>query len=497
MGDLIDLGPIYWSENTASEETEELIEEIKYRLEENESLKRQLILAKKQLANREPIKITEIKPVEKPKVISKNKKPKTVKVIKNLELDKSFWQVPRQLKDIRKNLNKLEILILDHLFDKLHAWKKEYGLFTISELAREFETNRTRVRISLKKLEKCQIILNLNRDNLGKIIFFNTDSNRLLIENIESGKLSLEIIHKTWLNDKPLDTNCTHPLSTKQTTGWKQNEPWGEYNTIQLNQVQNIENTDNTEILKNNQSKNNIKKNIQSNQKMNSEMIKENIDFISDQEKYQSLKNSLKKRKLNPRKLNELIGEYSLNQVYFCFKDLEEKEKHGVKITNLAGLLINSLKDFDCSEDLEKEGKIIELENQNLFLQDKNLKYLKIFQCLEPTKIKITDWQKDLIDFTYGLLSKFHLTTKSVEERIEIYFKDLGIDSQEKKKQMTDNVKSWIQMENESFSNILKQLKSLINESNLEKLLLEAFKDNLDLKTENLITKFIVHIEKI
>ena len=340
MGDVINLGLVYWSEP----ESDELRDELKLKNARIERLEAQLAKSKiLTTAHKIPVKDPEIKTeanqkeLQSPalstkttkktvnKTVTPRIKPK-ITPIGNLELDKSFYRVPRQVKKIQMNLNKLEILLLNHFFDKLHAWEKQYGLFSIRSMATEFKTTRKRIRMSLETLKNYQCILIIPKGNLGKIIFFNTEKNRKLIEYIKSGEIPFDIINKPWINDKKykrmVGTICTHPLDTKQPRGGVQNEPEPGYKSTQIDQPETIEKYTNTATAKNNHSKNNSFIINQSDQEVKPEIKNlndaENNLIMSNEEKYHYLKTKLHSRKLYEKRLKELITEHGINKVFYC-----------------------------------------------------------------------------------------------------------------------------------------------------------------------------------
>ncbi|MFN8577951.1 MAG: hypothetical protein U0354_13955 [Candidatus Sericytochromatia bacterium] len=482
MGEIIDLGQIYWSEPTTEETMQDLIEELKVRDQETENLKRQLVKIKKKLLlqenksqkeknnnknHKESLKISKFSPELKP----------TLNKIENLELDKSFWKVPRQLKNIRKELSKLDILIQDHLFDKLNSWQKEYDLFSINELSKEFNTSRTRIKQSINKLIEKNIILKLDNGNIGKIIFFNTESNRKLIENIKTGKIKIEINNKVKMNLKIINQG----ESKNYPNSCVQSDSGTEYKSTQSYKPQIIENSIVSDLIKNNQSKNNLNK--QSDQ---ADFEKEN-KFLFDK-KYSELKFKLKKKNLNNQTLNNLIQEHGIDKVFQCYKDLESKEKSGLKIFNMAGLLINTLKDFNYFEESEEP---LETENNKALLDEINKKYLRLIQCIEPNITYIYDLDNELYEFSNKLINKFHTFQKNLTQKIEDYFKYLNINSKNKKDDLIDEILSWIKKDDLQFKNSILNLIKIIN-SNQIKDLIDNFIEN---KEE--LNKFIEYIKGI
>jgi hypothetical protein len=500
MGEVINLGRVYWSDPD-KEDKKALLEDNQKQMEEIEKLKRQLTISRQLNAQEPPRKISPIIP--KNKKPRKKPEPRTkaeIKPIDNLETDSFFYKVYVQLNEIRKSVNKRELNLMDYFLEKLGRKEKGYGFFTVSALARKFKTNRTRIRKSLKILADTGAFIIKNKGNQGKVIFYNTPEKRKLIEDLESGKLPFEIVDKPWLNDKnwpvpkkeEVSTDCTHPLGTERSSSWVQNEPAGGTKAVQVNTPESTANSQSTATPKINHSYINsfkIKQSINENELT----VKEINLFLSDEQKFEILKINLRKLKMSEKKLKELISVHSLNNVFYCYKDLVTKKEKGVYISNLPGLLITELPEYDCSEEINQELQLMEKEQTRLLLDEKNIKYLEIFKCVEPTKIKITDWQKDLKSFSQDLLFRFNNFEKPLDERMENHFKEFEITTPEKKQFMTAQVEGWIEMENKEFKIIISKLKKLVSGVELNNLLNEAYENNPDNKTKKLIKALILN----
>jgi hypothetical protein len=427
-----------------------------------------------------------------------NKKVTSVQSLNNLVMDKSFWKVPRQVKKLRRLAGKLAVDLMDHFFDRLDAWQKEYGLFSVSQLAKEFNTSRTRIKIALRELVSYKVILVLDRDNYGKVIFFNTESNQVLLENIREGKIILEINRTPWIQLNYTDENCTQVVGTKCTQVMDTNCTQGEGTdrTQEMSSKRTHPNDAETHDIpaspgtpKNNIYKNNIYKDQHhSDQENKYELsaddknrnlisIEENIRakefFVKDQttaygqqtgnsdyvgekkevpagpdaalgppeeeiNKIKALKSELKKYQLSLNKSGQLIKKYGREKVELCLKTcLEERKKY--EIRNVAGWIIRVIADpdFDGTEILDIEKEKEELEKSRRDLIEKNRKYLELFMFGNTGIRHISNWPEQLNQFAMSWLSRHGHYSQDIEDRVRyvLYEKFANLPDELRKKE--------------------------------------------------------------